>query len=113
TDRIANGYPSSVMQWNANEGSKELAAMGVVQDVEEVAAADRWRDFLPENVVDQISYKGRIYFAPTNIHAENWLWTNKKIFDKLKLPVPTSWDSLLDSAAKIKAAGYTAVALGS
>lgn len=113
TDRIANGYPSTVMQWNANEGSKELPAMGVVQDIEEVAAADRWRAFLPENVVDQISYKGRIYFAPTNIHAENWLWTNKKIFDKLKLPVPTSWDSLLDSAAKIKAAGYTAVALGS
>ena len=113
TDRIANGYPSTVMQWNANEGSKELPAMGVVQDIEEAAAADRWREFLPENVVDQISYKGRIYFAPTNIHAENWLWTNKKIFDKLKLPVPTSWDSLLDSAAKIKAAGYTAVALGS
>lgn len=113
TDRIANGYPSTVMQWNANEGSKELPAMGVVQDIEEVAAADHWRDFLPQNVVDQISYKGRIYFAPTNIHAENWLWTNKKIFDKLKLPVPTSWDSLLDSAAKIKAAGYTAVALGS
>ena len=113
TDRIANGYPSTVMQWHANEGSKELPAMGIVQDIEEVAAADRWRDFLPENVVDQISYKGRIYFAPTNIHSENWIWTSKKIFDKLKLPVPTSWDSLLDSAAKIKAAGYTAVALGS
>lgn len=113
TDRIANGYPSTVMQWNANEGSKELPAMGVVQDIEEVAAADHWRDFLPANVVDLISYKGRIYFAPTNIHAENWLWTNKKIFDKLKLPLPTSWDSLLDSAAKIKAAGYTAIALGS
>ncbi len=113
TDRIANGYPSTVMQWNANEGSKELPAMGVVQDIEEVAAVDRWRDFLPANVIDQISYKGRIYFAPTNIHAENWLWTNKKIFEKLKLPLPTSWDSLVDSAAKIKAAGYTPVALGS
>lgn len=113
TDRIANGYPSTVMQWHANEGSKELPAMGVVQDIEEVAAADHWRNFLPANVLDQISYKGRIYFAPTNIHAENWLWTNKKIFDKLKLPVPTGWYGLLDSAAKIKAAGYTAVALGS
>lgn len=113
TDRIANGYPSTVMQWHANEGNKELPSMGVVQDIEEVAAADHWRDFLPGNVIDQISYKGRIYFAPTNIHAENWLWTNKKIFDKLKLPSPTSWNSLLDSAAKIKAAGYTPIALGS
>lgn len=113
TDRIANGYPPTVMQWHANEGSKELPAMGVVQDIEEVAAADHWRDFLPVNVIDQISYKGRIYLAPTNIHAENWLWTSKKIFDKLKLPSPTSWDGLLDSAAKMKAAGYTAIALGS
>jgi glucose/mannose transport system substrate-binding protein len=113
TDRIANGYPSTVMQWNANEGSKELPAMGVVQDIEEVATADRWRDFLPANVVEQISYKGRIYFAPTNIHAENWLWTNRKIFDQLRLPLPSSWESLIDSAKKIKAAGHKAVALGS
>jgi len=113
TDRIANGYPPTVMQWFGNEGGQELPEMGVVQDIEEVATADHWRDFLPRNVVDRISYKGRIYFAPTNIHAENWLWTSKKIFDQLKLPSPTSWDSLLDSAAKIKAAGYTPIARGS
>lgn len=113
TDRIANGYPPTVMQWHANEGSKELPAMGVVQDIEEVATADHWRDFLPRNVIDRISYKGRIYFAPTNIHAENWLWTSRKIFDRLKLSPPTSWDGVLDSAAKIKSAGYIPIALGS
>ena len=112
SDRVANGYPPTAMQWHANEGGKELLAMGVVQDIEDVAVADHWRDFLPRNVIDQISYKGRIYLAPTNIHAENWLWTNKKIFDQLKLPSPTSWNSVLDSAAKIKAAGYTPIALG-
>lgn len=113
SDRIANGYPPTVMQWHANEGSKELPTMGIIRDIEEVATADRWRDFLPQIVLDQISYKGHIYFAPTNIHAENWIWTNTKIFDKLKLPSPTSWDGILDSAAKIKAAGYTPIALGS
>ncbi|TXT41184.1 MAG: putative ABC transporter substrate-binding protein [Comamonadaceae bacterium] len=113
SDRIANGYPPTVMQWFGNEGSQELPAMGVVQDIEEVATADHWREFLPKNVVDRISYKGRVYFAPTNLHAENWLWTSRKIFDQLKLPSPTSWDSLLDSAAKIKAAGYIPIARGS
>lgn len=112
TDRVANGYPPSVMQWHANEGSKELPAMGVVQDIEEVATADGWRNFLPANIVDQISYKGRVYFAPVNIHAENWLWYSKKIFDKLKLPAPNTWEGLLASAAKIKAAGHTPIALG-
>lgn len=113
TDMIANGYPPAVIQWNANGQSMELASMGVIQDIEEIAAADRWRDFLPPNLINHISYKGHIYFAPVSIHAENWVWTNKKIFDQLKLPPPTTWDSVLASAAKIKAAGYTPIALGS
>ncbi|WP_343731285.1 ABC transporter substrate-binding protein [Duganella sp.] len=113
TDMIANGYPPAVIQWNANRESMELASMGVIQDMEDVAAADRWRDFLPPNLVNHISYKGHIYFAPVGIHAENWVWTNKKIFEQLKLPVPTSWDGVLASAAKIKDAGYVPIALGS
>ena len=113
TDMIANGYPPAVIQWNANGQSMELASMGVIQDIEEVAAADHWRDFLPQNLINHISYKGHIYFAPVSIHAENWVWTNKKIFDQLKLPSPTTWDSVLASAAKIKAAGYVPIALGS
>ena len=113
TDMIANGYPPAVIQWNANGESMELASMGVIEDIEEIAAADHWRDFLPPNLVNHISYKGHIYFAPVSIHAENWVWTNKKIFDQLKLPPPTTWDSVLSSAAKIKAAGYIPIALGS
>ncbi|HEX7982705.1 MAG TPA: ABC transporter substrate-binding protein [Duganella sp.] len=113
TDMIANGYPPAVIQWNANGESMELALMGVIQDIDDIAVADHWRDFLPQNLINHISYKGHIYFAPVNIHAENWVWTNKKIFDQLKLPVPTSWDGVLSSAAKIKAAGYVPIALGS
>ena len=113
TDMIANGYPPAVIQWNANGESMELASMGVIEDIEEIAAADHWRDFLPQNLVNHISYKGHIYFAPVSIHAENWVWTNKKIFDQLKLSPPTTWDSVLSSAAKIKAAGYIPIALGS
>jgi len=113
TDMIASGYPPAVIQWNANRESMELASMGVIQDIEEVATADHWRDFLPRNLVNHISYKGHIYFAPVGIHAENWVWTNKKIFDQLKLPVPTTWDGVLASAAKIKDAGYIPIALGS
>lgn len=113
SDRITNGYPPTVMQWHANEGSKELPAMGVLQDIEEVATADHWRDLLPESVIDLITYNKKIYFAPVNIHAENWLWTNRKIFDRLKLTQPTTWDEVFDSAAKIKAAGYVPIAMGS
>lgn len=112
SDRIANGYAPAVMQWNANEGSQELPEMGIVLDLEDVAAADHWRDVLPVTVLDRISYKGKIYFVPTNIHAENWLWTNKALFDRVGLPVPRTWEEIFVAADRIKREGYVALALG-
>lgn len=112
SDRIANGYAPAVMQWNANEGSRELPEMGIVADVEEVAQSDRWREVLPATVLDRISYKGKIYFAPTSIHAENWLWTSESLFREAGLTTPQTWDEIFAAADKIKAAGRTSLALG-
>ncbi|MCZ7939141.1 ABC transporter substrate-binding protein [Agrobacterium salinitolerans] len=112
SDRVASGYAPAVMQWNANEGSRELPEMGIVLDLEEVAAADRWREVLPATVVDRISFKGKIYFAPTNIHAENWLWTSKALFDRLGLPAPRTWEEIIGAADRIKQEGHVALALG-
>ncbi|UJW77818.1 ABC transporter substrate-binding protein [Rhizobium sp. SL42] len=112
SDRVANGYAPSVMQWNANEGSRELPEMGIVLDLEEVAAADHWRDVLPATVLDRISYQGKIYFAPTSIHAENWLWTSKALFDRIGLPVPRTWEEIFVAADRIKRDGHVALALG-
>ncbi|OHV72795.1 ABC transporter substrate-binding protein [Ensifer sp. LCM 4579] len=112
SDRVANGYAPAVMQWNANEGSRELPEMGIVLDIEEVATADRWRDVLPATVLDRISYKGKIYFAPTNIHAENWLWTSEAIFLKAGLRAPQSWDDIFAAAERIKEEGRLPIALG-
>ncbi|AVA26175.1 sugar ABC transporter substrate-binding protein (plasmid) [Rhizobium sp. NXC24] len=112
SDRIANGYPPAVMQWNANIGSRELPEMGIVQDIDDVAQADHWRDIIPATVLERISYQGKVYFAPTNIHAENWLWTSRKVFNDAGLSVPTSWDDIFTVAEKIKAAGHVAIALG-
>jgi glucose/mannose transport system substrate-binding protein len=112
SDRIANGYPPAVMQWNANEGSRELPEMGIVQDINDVAETDHWRDVIPATVLDRISYQGKVYFAPTNIHAENWLWTSRKIFDDAGLSMPASWEDVFTIAEKIKAAGHAPIALG-
>ncbi|RUM22148.1 carbohydrate ABC transporter substrate-binding protein [Rhizobium vallis] len=112
SDRIANGYPPAVMQWNANYGSRELPEMGIVLDIDEVAKADHWQDVIPATVLDRISYKGKIYFAPTNIHAENWLWTSTAVLAEAGVKTPQSWDEIFDAAEKIKAKGRLPIALG-
>lgn len=112
SDRIANGYAPAVMQWNANEGSRELPEMGIVLDIEEVAEADHWRDILPATVLDRISYQGKVFFAPTSIHAENWLWTSESLFREVGLPTPQTWDEIFAAADRMKAAGHLPLALG-
>jgi glucose/mannose transport system substrate-binding protein len=112
SDRIANGYAPAVMQWNANEGSRELPEMGIVLDIDDVAQADHWRDVIPATVFDRISSKGKVYFAPTNIHAENWLWTSTAALAEAGAKTPQTWDELFDAADKIQATGRRAIALG-
>lgn len=112
SERIANGYAPAVMQWNANEGSRELPQMGIVQDIEQVAQEDKWRDILPAAVLDRITYDGKVYFAPTNIHAENWLWTSQAVFAEAGLATPKTWDEIFAAADKIKAKGRLPFALG-
>lgn len=112
SERIANGYPPSVMQWNANEGSRELPEMGIVLDIDQVAREDGWREVLPAAVMKRITYEDKVYFAPTSIHAENWVWTNQAIFDELGLETPQTWDEIFEAADRMQAAGYTPLALG-
>ncbi len=111
-ERISNGYPPAVMQWNANDGSQELPEMGVVADIDAVAIDQNWREVLPASVLERITYKGKVYFAPTNIHAENWIWTNTKIFNEIGAAQPQTWDDIFAAAEKIKAQGLLPVAIG-
>ncbi|GGX93264.1 sugar ABC transporter substrate-binding protein [Litchfieldella qijiaojingensis] len=113
SDRIANGYPPAVTQWNVDEGARELPEMGIVNDIEPVVREDHWRDRLPSFVLERISYQEKVYFAPSDIHVENWLWTSQKIFDELGLETPETWDDIFAAADRIAAAGYRPIALGS
>lgn len=112
SDRIANGYAPLVMQWNANEGAQELPEMGVVIDLEDVALANDWRNVLPKVILDRISYKQKIYFAPVSVHSENWLWVSARHFSDKGLGIPRDWDEILAAAEQIKKSGHLPLALG-
>lgn len=112
-DRMANGYPPTAMHWNAQGGRKTLLEAGVLRYIDDVAAEQRWNAILPEFVWDAITFRGHVFLAPTNIHALNWMWTSRKIFDALGLTPPSSWDEVLSTAQKIASAGYQPIAMGS
>ena len=77
-----------------------------------VAAAGKWRDFLPQTLVDATNRDGKFYAVPINVHGENWLFYNKALFKELGAPDPDTWEHFFEAADKLKAAGKVALALG-
>jgi len=112
SERIAHGYPPKIMQWVVDTSARELPDFGVIQTIDTIAREDEWRTRLPAFILERISYQGEIYFAPTNLHAENWIWTSTHIFNELNLSVPETWDDILAAADLIQHAGYLPISLG-
>jgi glucose/mannose transport system substrate-binding protein len=112
TNRIVGGDPPTAMQFNTGKQFDDLVAQGLLFDLEAVATAGKWRDFLPQTLVDATNREGKFYAVPINVHGENWLFYNKPLFEELGAPAPDSWENFFAAADKLKAAGKVPLALG-
>ncbi|MCK9859357.1 extracellular solute-binding protein [Paenibacillus sp. ATY16] len=72
--------------------------------IEELGIKDKFAS------LDEFTVDGKVYGLPFGGYSEG-IFYNKKIFSDLGLSVPTSWDQLLETADKIKAAGITPLGL--
>jgi glucose/mannose transport system substrate-binding protein len=100
------------MQWVLPDGIDNRDAMVVpLDDVlrDEVSA---WRKAIPGPLLDYLSYQGKLYGVPANIHVLNLLYYNKKIFAEHHLAVPTSIAELKMAGERLRAAGIPLIALG-
>ncbi|MFT6986561.1 MAG: glucose/mannose transport system substrate-binding protein [Psychromonas sp.] len=109
--RALSGNPPDAAQIKGPDIG-EWAKVGMLDEIDKVVDTTSWQDILPQVVRETVTYKGHYMAVPINVHRVNWLWLNKKIFNELKLPVPTTWDDFFITADKIKAAGYLPLAHG-
>jgi glucose/mannose transport system substrate-binding protein len=63
-------------------------------------------------VLDIVSYQGKPYSVPVNIHRANVLWYNKKVFAANNLTAPKTFDDFFKVADALKAKGIAPLALG-
>lgn len=104
-NRIAGGNPPTVMQFNTGRQFDELVANGLLRSVDDVAQAERWTDVLPPTIVQAITRDGQIYAVPVNIHGQNWLWYNTKVFEDAGVAPPDDFDDLIAAAPKLREKG--------
>lgn len=110
--RMAGGEPPTAMQWNIGVAVQQLAEEGMLRQLDDLAEAGNWVENLPPLIVANATHDGHFYAVPVNIHADNWMWYSREIFNELGLEPPATWDDFLSVADEIAAAGYTPLALG-
>lgn len=90
----------------------EWASLGFLRDLSPMAEHLGWYQQLSPMVRETLSQNGALMAVPTGIHRVNWLWLNRKVFERLGLQPPTDWSQFVAVAEQLKAQGVTPLAIG-
>jgi len=111
--RITGGDPMGATQFNHGRQAEELVEAGLMRDLTDIAEEGNWKEVIhPSSLLDSCTLDGRIYCVPVNIHSQQWLWLNNKVFEDNGLAVPTNWDEYAAAAPKLQEAGIVPLAMG-
>ncbi len=111
-NRMVGGNPPTMMQFNTGKQFDELVTNDLVRDVDAVAKAGKWREIMPKPIVDATVREGKFFAVPVNIHGQNWMFYNTKVFADAGLEVPKTFPELVETGEKLKAKGIIPIALG-
>ncbi len=101
-----------LMQWVVFNGIDALESKLVPLD-DVAAGTESWRGAIPSELLASVSYRGKIYGVPANVHRNNMVFYNKRLFATLGLAAPTSVADLLAQGAKLRDRGVPLLAVGS
>ncbi len=110
--RVVGGNPPAAMQFNYGKQFAELVNNGYLRDLTAIAKEENWAKIMPPAVIKAITFDGKVYAVPVNVHANNWAWISTDAFKKAGTEWPKSWDDFFPTLDKLKAAGVTPLALG-
>lgn len=110
-EQIAAHTPPDLYQENAYDLPEILMdEPGSLASLSEFFEAQSLADSIVPEVLQAVTIDGVVRAMPVNIHRENALLYNKKVFDELGLSPPTTIEELLATCESLKAAGVTPIA---
>ena len=109
--RIISGNPPAAAQIKGPT-VQNWGQLGLLSDVQSVAAEENWDDALPKVFQNSLKVNGNYSAAPINIHRINWWWVNPKAFEAINKPIPASWQELVALTPKLREKGFDPLALG-
>ena len=113
--RITAGRLPDTFQMLGGAELKSYVDSGILQPLDDLYAELGYAEMIPGPLLKAVSVDGHPYGVPFNIHIQNVLYYNLKLFNELKLMPPTSYAELLSACKTISATkpDMTCLSLGS
>ena len=102
--RITAGIPPDTFQTLGGAELKDYVDSNVLQPLDDFYAQTDYSSVIPKPLLNAVTINGHPYSVPLNMHLENILYYNQKLFDELGLSAPTGYDDLIAACDAIKQA---------
>lgn len=103
--RLATGEMNDVFLYNSGSLFQALKPDSQLTPLTD----EPWAKDLTDDFKKTVSTDKALYGAPTGTTFGGGVLYNKKVYEKLALSVPTSWDDFIANSEKIKAAGIAPI----
>jgi glucose/mannose transport system substrate-binding protein len=110
-DTFQNNAGWTLLKWVVYNGRDE--ADSKLEPLDFIVQQNKLNTLVPASVLDTVSYNGKVYGIPLDVHRYNRLYFNKKLFDDNGLTPPTTLADFYTVAEAFKAKGITPLAIGS
>ena len=110
--RIIGGQPPMAMQSTLGGTTQEFAGAGMLQNMDDAAAAGNWAANMTESMVPVGQYDGHWFAAPTFVNVINWMYSNNEVLAAAGVTAPNTWAEFTASLPALKAKGVTPIAIG-
>jgi len=110
--RITAGIPPDTFQTLGGAELKNYVDSKALQPLDDLYKQLDYAKVIPAPLLNAVTIDGHPYSVPLNMHLQNILYFNKKLFDDLKITPPTDFASLMAACEAIKKAKPDMACLG-
>ncbi|MEW5873130.1 MAG: extracellular solute-binding protein [Chloroflexota bacterium] len=100
--RITAGLPPDTFQTLGGAELKNYVDSGVLEPLDDLWTELDYANNIPGPLAKAVSVGGHPYVVPLNMHIQNILYYNLKLFNELGIQPPTTFDELLAACEAIK-----------
>ena len=104
--RLSANDPPDSFQGHAGSELQDYIKNGDLEPLNSLYRKAGFGKKMPRQLLNQITYKNKLYSVPVNIHRANVLWYNPKVLKDAGISAaPKTWGQFIAALQKAKAAG--------